>query len=78
MSDLPWLSGVLKILKEAMEGGVPSRPTAFLEGTAADGAGNHGLFATLAAPTAAQASDPTTLGISVAAHAAHHLEVVVR
>ncbi len=81
MSDRTWLSGTLEVLKEAVEGGVPGQGTAFLDGTKADGSGNHGLLATLAGLSAAQASDPTVLGLSAAAHAAHlayHMEVVVR
>ncbi|MGI8747104.1 MAG: DinB family protein [Deinococcus sp.] len=81
MSDRTWLSGTLKVLKEAVEGGVPGQGTAFLDGTKPDGSGNHGLLATLAGLSAAQASDPTVLGLSAAAHAAHlayHMEVVVR
>ena len=79
--ERPWLQGILDILKEAVEGGTPGQGTSFLDGTSADGTGNHGLLATLATLTAAQASDPTVLGLSVAAHAAHmafHLEVGVR
>lgn len=79
--DRPWIQGILDILKEAVEGGTPGQGTGFLDGTAADGSGNHGLIATLAALSAGQASDPTALGLSVAAHAAHmafHLEVGVR
>ena len=81
MSDQAWLNGTLEVLKEAVEGGTPGQGTAFLDGTKADGSGNHGLTATLAGLTAAQASDPTVLGVSVAAHASHlayHMEVVVR
>ncbi|WP_407570268.1 DinB family protein [Deinococcus altitudinis] len=77
----PWIRGILDILQEAVEGGTPGQGTSFLDGTAADGTGNHGLIATLAALNAQQASDPTALGLSVAAHAAHmafHLEVGVR
>ncbi|GGQ96566.1 DinB family protein [Deinococcus ruber] len=81
MSDQVWLKGFLEVLKEAVEGGTPGQGTAFLDGTKADGSGNNGLLATLAGLSAAQASDPTPLGLSVAAHAAHtayHMEVVVR
>lgn len=81
MSDQAWLNGTLTVLKEAVEGGTPGQGTAFLDGTNADGSGNHGLLATLERLSAAQASDPTALGVSVAAHAAHlafHMEVVVR
>ncbi len=81
MSDQIWLEGSLDVLREAVEGGLPGHGTAFLDGTNADGSGNHGLLATLANLTAAQASDPTALGQSAAAHAAHlafHMEVVLR
>lgn len=76
-----FVDGLLHVLGEACEGGRPGAGTAFLDGTRADGSGNHGLFATLDALSAARASDPTPLGLSVAAHAAHsayHLEVGVR
>ncbi|WP_424950190.1 DinB family protein [Deinococcus sp.] len=69
------------MLEEAVEGGAPGKPTTSLDGTQADGSGNHGLIATLDRLTAAQASDPTVLGVSVAAQAAHlayHMEVVAR
>jgi hypothetical protein len=81
MSDQTWQSSSLDILREAVEGGQPGQPTSFLDGTKADGSGNNGLFATLASLSAAQASDPTVLGVSVAAQAAHtafHMEVAVR
>ncbi|AWN22123.1 hypothetical protein DKM44_01765 [Deinococcus irradiatisoli] len=81
MSDQDWRAGLLFVLREAVEGGQPGQGTAFLDGTQADGSGNHGLAATLAGLTAAQASTPTALGLSVAAHAAHlayHLEVLRR
>lgn len=77
----PWLQGILDILKEAVEGGPPGQPTSFLDGTKADGSGNNGLLGTLERLNAAQASTPTDLGLSVAAHTAHsafHLEVIVR
>lgn len=77
----PWMPGLLFVLKEAVEGGSPGQPTSFLDGTSADGSGNHGLIATLAGLSAVQASTPTDLGLSVAAHAAHsayHMEVIVR
>ena len=69
------------MLQEACEGSRPGEGTAFLDNTKPDGRGNHGLFATLDALTAEQASDPMALGTSVAAHVAHvafHLEVMVR
>ncbi|GGL82242.1 hypothetical protein GCM10010840_19970 [Deinococcus aerolatus] len=80
--DLPqhWLEGMLDILSEAVEGGPPGEGTAFLDGTAADGSGNHGLLATLDTLSAAQASTPVH-GTSIAGHARHsalHMEVVVR
>ncbi|AFZ67881.1 hypothetical protein [Deinococcus peraridilitoris] len=81
MSDQAFVQGWLDVLQEACEGGQPGQGTGFLDGTRADGSGNHGLFATLDALSATQASDPTLLGLSVAAHAAHtafHLEVGVR
>jgi hypothetical protein len=75
------MAGLLFVLKEAVEGGPPGQPTSFLDGTKADGSGNHGLIATLERLNATQASTPTDLGLSVAAHAAHsafHMEVIVR
>ena len=75
------MKGWLFVFREAVEGGVPGQGTAFLDGTSADGSGNNGLLATLAAFTAEQASDPSPLGVSVAAHAAHtayHMEVLLR
>ena len=79
MSGSPIGSGLLAILREACEGGVPGEGTAFLDGTR-NGV-NHGLFATLERLSAAQASNPNALGQSIAAHAAHtayHMEVTVR
>jgi hypothetical protein len=81
MSEKAFVEGWLDVLREACEGGRPGEGTAFLDGTKADGSGNSGLFATLDALSAEQASDPTALGTSVAAHAAHvafYLEVTVR
>jgi hypothetical protein len=75
-----WAEGILDILKEAVEGGTPGQGTAFLDGTGADGSGNHGLIATLATLTAAQASRDVN-GATVAGHARHtafHMEVIVR
>ena len=75
-----WLEGLLDILTEAVEGGPPGEGTAFLDGTAADGSGNHGLLATLDTLSAAQASTDLH-GTSIAGHARHcalHMEVVVR
>ena len=72
-------NGLLAVLREACEGGVPGEGTAFLDGTR-NGL-NHGLFATLDRLSSAQASKPTVLGQSIAAHAAHtayHMEVIVR
>lgn len=74
------IEGLLDILREAVEGGVPGQGTSFLDGTAADGSGNHGLLATLAALSAEQASRDVG-GTSVAGQARHtalHLEVLVR
>ena len=81
MSDANFVQGFLDIFKEAVEGGEAGKPTGFLDGTKADGSGNHGLLATLAGLSAAQASEVTALGVSVAAQAAHtafHMEVTVR
>lgn len=81
MSDQAFVQSWLEVLAEACEGGKPGQGTAFLDNTRADGSGNHGLFATLEGLTAEQASKPTALGQSIAAHAAHtayHLEVGVR
>ncbi|WP_019588450.1 DinB family protein [Deinococcus apachensis] len=75
-----WAEGILDILKEAVEGGTPGQGTAFLDGTAADGSGNHGLLATLEGLSAEQASQEVN-GSTVAGHAAHtafHMEVIVR
>ncbi|EYB69296.1 hypothetical protein DEIPH_ctg008orf0004 [Deinococcus phoenicis] len=75
-----WVEGILDILKEAVEGGTPGQGTAFLDGTQADGSGNHGLLATLERLSAAQASRDVH-GSTVAGHARHtafHLEVIVR
>lgn len=75
-----WAEGILDILKEAVEGGAPGQGTAFLDGTGADGGGNHGLLATLAGLSAAQASRDVN-GSTVAGHARHtafHMEVIVR
>ncbi|GAA5515021.1 hypothetical protein Dcar01_03785 [Deinococcus carri] len=75
-----WLEGILDILKEAVEGGTPGQSTAFLDGTKADGSGNHGLLATLDGLSAAQASRDVN-GSTVAGHARHtafHMEVIVR
>ena len=76
-----FLNDWLEVMFEACEGGNPGQGTAFLDGTKADGSGNNGLFATLELLSATQASDPTLLGLSVAAHTAHtayHMEVGVR
>lgn len=82
MTDSPQhaLDGILDILREAVEGGQPGQGTAFLDGTKADGTGNHGLLATLDALSAAQASRDVH-GATVAGQARHtafHMEVVVR
>jgi len=81
MNDEAFVKSWLEVLQEACEGGKPGQGTAFLDGTKADGSQNHGLFATLDSLSAAQASEPTVLGTSVAAHAAHsayHMEVGLR
>ncbi len=75
-----WLEGILDILTEAVEGGTPGQGTAFLDGTAQDGSGNHGLLATLDNLSAAQASTEIH-GTSIVGHARHcalHMDVVVR
>lgn len=75
-----WLEGILDILQEAVEGGTPGQGTAFLDGTKADGTGNHGLLATLDKLSAAQASRDVG-GTSIAGQARHtafHMEVIVR
>ncbi|MFC4640080.1 DinB family protein [Deinococcus hohokamensis] len=80
MSEQHPIDGLLDILKEAVEGGTPGQGTAFLDGTAADGSGNHGLLATLADLSAAQASQEV-LGATIAGQARHiafHMEVIVR
>lgn len=74
------IDGILDILKEAVEGGTPGQGTAFLDGTDADGSGNHGLLATLGGIDAAQASQDVH-GTSIAGqtrHTALHMEVIVR
>jgi hypothetical protein len=81
MSQSEVVKGILEILREAFEGGRPGEGTGFVETTKKDGSRNSGVFATLEGLTAAQASQPTALGTSVASHAAHvayHLEVTVR
>ena len=80
VSPQPPVEGLLDILREAVLGGEPGQGTSFLDGTAGDGSGNHGLIATLAALSAEQASRDLG-GTSVAGHARHvalHLEVAVR
>lgn len=75
-----WAEGILDILREAVEGGTPGQGTAFLDGTGADGSGNHGLVATLDGLDAEQASQDVN-GSSIAGHARHtafHIEVIVR
>ncbi|GHF58978.1 hypothetical protein HNQ07_003945 [Deinococcus metalli] len=74
------IDGILDILKEAVEGGTPGQPTSFLDGTRADGSGNHGLIATLDGLDDVQASHDVN-GTSIAGqarHAAFHMEVIVR
>jgi hypothetical protein len=78
VTESPVAKGLLEILREACEGGIPGQGTAFLDGTR-DGV-NNGLFATLDRVSAEHASSGT-FGTSIAAHAAHtayHMEVVVR
>lgn len=75
-----WVDGILDILREAVEGGTPGQGTSFLDGTQADGSGNHGLLATLDGLSAAQASHEV-FGSTIAGHTLHtayHLEVIVR
>lgn len=75
-----YVDGILDILKEAVEGGVPGQGTAFLDGTKADGSGSHGLLTTLATLSAEQASQDVH-GTSIAGQARHtafHMEVSVR
>jgi hypothetical protein len=71
MSDIAFVKGTLAMLREIMEGGLPGQGTGVIDRTQADGSGNHGLLATLEGLTAAQASKPTALGLSAAAHATH-------
>ncbi len=79
--DTRFVEGTLAILHEIAEGGQPGEQTFLLDGTAADGSGNHGLLATLSALNPQQASSRGPLGLSVAAHAAHvafSVEVLIR
>lgn len=81
MNESEMVKVVLEYLREAFEGGLPGEGTGFVENTKPDGSRNSGVLATLDGLTAAQASKPTALGTSVAAHAAHvayHLEVTLR
>ena len=74
------LEGILDILREAVEGGAAGEGTAFLDGTKADGSGNHGLLATLDSLSAEEASRDI-YGTSIAGQARHtafHMEVMVR
>lgn len=75
-----WAEGILDILREAVEGGTPGQGTAFLDGTAADGGGNHGLLITLE-DLSAEGASREVHGTSIAGHARHtafHMEVIVR
>ena len=75
-----WRQELLDVLTEAVEGGRPGEGTAFLDGTAADGSGNHGLLATLRGLSAEQASRDVS-GTSLAGQARHtalHMEMIVR
>lgn len=81
MSDSAIIDGLLLVLAEAFDGGKPGEGTTFIDGTKPDGSNNSGYFALFDRLTAAQASEPTALGLSIAAHAAHvayHMEVTVR
>ncbi len=81
MSDATFASGVLRALREIVEGGEPGQPTMAIDHTAPDGSGNSGLLATLDAFDAARASRATALGLTAAGHAAHaafYLEVALR
>lgn len=81
MSEDGVLKGLLAVLAEAYEGSKPGEGSSFVDSTKADGSRNSGVFATLDRLSAAQASEPTALAMSVAAQAAHvayHLEVTVR
>lgn len=81
MADNVILSGTLGVLREILEGGEPGKGTSVIDGTKADGSGNSGLLATLDRLDATQASRPTALGLSAAAHAAHaayYFEVALR
>ena len=81
MNESEMVKVVLEMLREAFEGGRPGEGTGFVENTKPDGSHNSGVLATLDGLTAAQASKPTALGTSVAAHASHvayHLEVTLR
>jgi len=81
MSDTAFVKGTLEVLREIMEGGLPGQGTSVVDRTNADGTGNHGLLATLEALTPEQASKPTALDLSAAAHASHaafYLEVALR
>jgi hypothetical protein len=76
-----FVNAFLDVLEEALEGGKPSQGTHFLDNTNADGSSNQGFFAALDGLNAIQASAPTVLGSSIAAHTAHsafHIEATLR
>ncbi len=81
MSEQSFVTAFIAVLGEAFSGGEAGKGTAFLDNTNADGTGNHGFFAALDSLSAAQASDATMLGSSIAAHTAHtafHIEATLR
>jgi hypothetical protein len=76
-----FVTAFFDVLDETLNGGKPGLGTHFLDSTNTDGSGNQGFFATLAGLSAAQASLPTILGSSIAAHTAHtafHIEATIR
>ena len=71
----------LDVFEEALHGGKPNQGTHFLDHTNADGSSNQGFFAALDSLSAVQASAPTVLNSSIAAHTAHsafHIEATIR
>jgi hypothetical protein len=64
-SDNNFIEAMFDLLTEAFEGGQPNAGTRFLTNTKADGTGNQGLLPILEGLSAAQASSPTALGVSV-------------
>lgn len=76
-----FVSAFLGVLQEAFEGGKPNLGTHFLDNTKPDGSSNQGFFAALDGLSAVQASAPTALDSSIAAHTAHsafHIEATLR